>query len=37
MGTVMLGALCWNQYTEWAALLDAGIRADRARLDSIWT
>ena len=22
-----LGALCWNQYTDWTSLLNAGIRA----------
>ncbi|HEY4945466.1 MAG TPA: LLM class flavin-dependent oxidoreductase [Candidatus Limnocylindrales bacterium] len=36
MGTVRLGALCWNQHTEWAALLDAGIRADRLGYDTLW-
>ncbi len=37
MATVRLGALCWNQYTEWPALLEAGIRADRLGYDSLWT
>jgi alkanesulfonate monooxygenase SsuD/methylene tetrahydromethanopterin reductase-like flavin-dependent oxidoreductase (luciferase family) len=37
MGQVKLGALCWNQYTEWPALLEAGIRADRLGYDSLWT
>jgi alkanesulfonate monooxygenase SsuD/methylene tetrahydromethanopterin reductase-like flavin-dependent oxidoreductase (luciferase family) len=37
MGQVKLGALCWNQYTEWQALLEAGIRADRLGYDSLWT
>jgi F420-dependent oxidoreductase-like protein len=32
-----LGALCWNQYTAWPALLDAGRRADRLGYDSLWT
>lgn len=32
-----LGALCWNQYTDWPALLEAGIRADRLGFDSLWT
>ena len=27
--TVKIGALCWNQYTGWPALLEAGQRADR--------
>ena len=37
MNDVKLGALAWNQYTEWAALREAGIRADRLGYDSIWT
>jgi alkanesulfonate monooxygenase SsuD/methylene tetrahydromethanopterin reductase-like flavin-dependent oxidoreductase (luciferase family) len=36
-GPIKLGALCWNQYTEWSALREAGIRADRLGFDSIWT
>jgi len=32
-----LGALCWNQYTEWPALQAAGERADRLGYDSLWT
>jgi F420-dependent oxidoreductase-like protein len=32
-----LGALCWNQYTHWPALLEAGQRADRLGYDSLWT
>jgi alkanesulfonate monooxygenase SsuD/methylene tetrahydromethanopterin reductase-like flavin-dependent oxidoreductase (luciferase family) len=35
--TVKLGALCWNQYTDWASLREAGIRADRLGYDAIWT
>jgi hypothetical protein len=27
--TVKIGALCWNQYTDWRALLEAGQHADR--------
>jgi alkanesulfonate monooxygenase SsuD/methylene tetrahydromethanopterin reductase-like flavin-dependent oxidoreductase (luciferase family) len=34
---IKLGALCWNQYTDWPSLLDAGIRADRLGYDSLWT
>lgn len=34
---IKLGALAWNQYTDWASLRDAGIRADRLGYDSIWT
>jgi alkanesulfonate monooxygenase SsuD/methylene tetrahydromethanopterin reductase-like flavin-dependent oxidoreductase (luciferase family) len=37
MNDVKLGALAWNQYTDWASLRDAGIRADRHGYDSIWT
>ncbi len=32
-----LGALCWNQYTDWASLREAGVRADRLGYDSLWT
>jgi alkanesulfonate monooxygenase SsuD/methylene tetrahydromethanopterin reductase-like flavin-dependent oxidoreductase (luciferase family) len=34
---VKLGALCWPQYTDWPALLEAGQRADRLGYDSLWT
>jgi alkanesulfonate monooxygenase SsuD/methylene tetrahydromethanopterin reductase-like flavin-dependent oxidoreductase (luciferase family) len=34
---VKLGALAWNQYTEWSDLREAGIRADGLGYDSIWT
>jgi len=34
---IRLGALCWNQYTEWPALLDAGVRADQLGYDTLWT
>jgi alkanesulfonate monooxygenase SsuD/methylene tetrahydromethanopterin reductase-like flavin-dependent oxidoreductase (luciferase family) len=34
---VKLGALCWNQYTDWKALREAGIRADRLGYASLWT
>lgn len=37
MTEVKLGALCWNQYTEWPRLLEAGARADRLGLDTLWT
>ncbi len=36
MPDVKLGLLCWNQYTDWPSLLDAGIRADRLGYDSLW-
>ena len=34
---IRLGALCWNQYTDWPALLEAGVRADRLGYHSLWT
>jgi alkanesulfonate monooxygenase SsuD/methylene tetrahydromethanopterin reductase-like flavin-dependent oxidoreductase (luciferase family) len=34
---VRIGALCWNQYTDWPSLLEAGIRADRLGYTSLWT
>lgn len=34
---VKLGALCWNQYTDWTSLREAGIRADQLGYDSLWT
>ncbi|MFL5722111.1 MAG: LLM class flavin-dependent oxidoreductase [Chloroflexota bacterium] len=34
---IRIGALCWNQYTEWPALLEAGVRADRLGYDTLWT
>ncbi len=37
MPDIRLGALCWNQYTGWPALLEAGRRADRLGYDSLWT
>jgi alkanesulfonate monooxygenase SsuD/methylene tetrahydromethanopterin reductase-like flavin-dependent oxidoreductase (luciferase family) len=37
MNEVKLGALCWNQYTDWPSLLEAGIRADRLGYSSLWT
>ena len=36
-GQLRLGANCWNQYTDWPALLEAGLRADRLGYDSLWT
>jgi F420-dependent oxidoreductase-like protein len=35
--TVRIGALCWNQYTDWRALLEAGQQADGLGYDSLWT
>ena len=37
MSEVRLGALCWNQYTDWPSLLEAGRRAERLDYYSIWT
>ncbi len=37
MQEIKLGALCWNQYTDWPALLEAGKRADRLGYDTLWT
>jgi alkanesulfonate monooxygenase SsuD/methylene tetrahydromethanopterin reductase-like flavin-dependent oxidoreductase (luciferase family) len=34
---VKIGALCWNQYTDWPSLLEAGRRADRLGYDTLWT
>jgi len=34
---VRLGALCWNQYTTWPALFEAGQRADKLGFDTLWT
>ena len=37
MPKVQFGALCWNQYTDWPSLLEAGKRADRLGYHSLWT
>lgn len=37
MPQVRLGALCWNQYSDWPSLLEAGVRADRLGYDTLWT
>ena len=34
---IKLGANCWGQYTDWASLREAGIRADQLGFDSLWT
>jgi alkanesulfonate monooxygenase SsuD/methylene tetrahydromethanopterin reductase-like flavin-dependent oxidoreductase (luciferase family) len=36
-GPIKLGANCWNQYTDWPAFREAGIRADTLGYDSLWT
>ncbi len=37
MPDVKLGALCWNQYTTWPELLEAGKRAERVGFNTLWT
>ncbi|MCI0583038.1 MAG: LLM class flavin-dependent oxidoreductase [Chloroflexi bacterium] len=37
MTEIKIGALCWNQYTDWPSLLEAGRRADRLGYDTLWT
>jgi alkanesulfonate monooxygenase SsuD/methylene tetrahydromethanopterin reductase-like flavin-dependent oxidoreductase (luciferase family) len=37
MSDIRLGALCWNQYTDWPSLLGAGIRAEALGYESLWT
>ena len=37
MNDIRLGALIWNQYTTWPAMLDAGVQADRLGFDTLWT
>jgi alkanesulfonate monooxygenase SsuD/methylene tetrahydromethanopterin reductase-like flavin-dependent oxidoreductase (luciferase family) len=37
VSTIKIGALCWNQYTDWPSLLEAGRRADRLGYDTLWT
>jgi alkanesulfonate monooxygenase SsuD/methylene tetrahydromethanopterin reductase-like flavin-dependent oxidoreductase (luciferase family) len=34
---IRIGALCWNQYTDWPRLLQAGIRADELGYSTLWT
>jgi alkanesulfonate monooxygenase SsuD/methylene tetrahydromethanopterin reductase-like flavin-dependent oxidoreductase (luciferase family) len=36
-GGIRLGALVWNQYTDWPAMLEAGRRAERLGFHSLWT
>ncbi len=33
---IRLGALLWNQYTDWPSYLEAGKRADRSGFYSLW-
>jgi alkanesulfonate monooxygenase SsuD/methylene tetrahydromethanopterin reductase-like flavin-dependent oxidoreductase (luciferase family) len=37
MPEIRLGALCWNQYTDWPSLLAAGVRAETLGYHSLWT
>ena len=37
MSDLRIGALCWNQYTDWPSLLEAGKRAERLGYHSLWT
>jgi alkanesulfonate monooxygenase SsuD/methylene tetrahydromethanopterin reductase-like flavin-dependent oxidoreductase (luciferase family) len=37
LAEIRIGALCWNQYTDWPNLLQAGIRADQLGYHSLWT
>ena len=37
MSEIRIGVLCWNQYTNWPALLEAGKRAERLGYDTLWT
>jgi F420-dependent oxidoreductase-like protein len=34
---IKLGALFWNQYTDWPSMRDSAARADALGYDSIWT
>ena len=38
MSDVKLGALCWNQYTDWPSLLEAGTAGGpSSAIDTLWT
>src|SRR4051812_29389550 len=37
MAEIKLGALVWNQYTDWPSLRDAGVLVDSLGFDSLWT
>jgi alkanesulfonate monooxygenase SsuD/methylene tetrahydromethanopterin reductase-like flavin-dependent oxidoreductase (luciferase family) len=34
---IRMGANCWNQYTDWKSLMEAGWRADQLGFDTLWT
>jgi len=37
MAELRLGALCWNQYTDFPSLLAAGVRTETLGYQSLWT
>jgi alkanesulfonate monooxygenase SsuD/methylene tetrahydromethanopterin reductase-like flavin-dependent oxidoreductase (luciferase family) len=37
MNELRIGALCWNQYSDWPSMLAAGLRADELGFYSLWT
>jgi alkanesulfonate monooxygenase SsuD/methylene tetrahydromethanopterin reductase-like flavin-dependent oxidoreductase (luciferase family) len=37
LSDVKIGALCWNQYSDFPSLLEAGRRAERLGYDTLWT
>lgn len=37
MSEIKIGALLWNQYTDWPSFLKAGVDADRLGYYSLWT
>jgi F420-dependent oxidoreductase-like protein len=37
LSEVKIGALCWNQYTDWSQLREVGVRADALGYDTLWT
>ncbi len=36
-GRIRAGVLVWNQYTDWPAMRDTAIEAERLGVDSVWT
>jgi hypothetical protein len=37
LAEIRIGALCWNQYTDWPSLLAAGVRAETLGYESLRT
>jgi hypothetical protein len=35
--SVRIGALCWNQYTDWPSFMESSRRAGRLGYDTLWT